>query len=167
MHELRMKCLVLFRLGIFTAGGVALGLLLALISGCAPSDRNWATDTTAHKLAILGKTVARFVAEDPDAPELGSLQSLLSAAAERNWLDIDDSETGSFEVDNWKRAFRWRKTGKGANTVVRVVSDGANGIAEGGEGDDLYVEIRASPLGNPQVTIKTMTKQGNARFLEL
>jgi hypothetical protein len=73
----------------------------------------------------------------------------------------------TFGKDHWGRPFRLERVREPGITRVRVLSDGANGIAENGEGDDLYVEVIVFDFDNSvKIKLKRILEHGRIMTYE-
>jgi hypothetical protein len=119
-------------------------------SGFIPESKEAETVGTLGPLSDVA--VRLFVKGKVDISKFNTLEEMVSVAIEKNWLEKENEF--SYCHDAWERPFRWCVKKNAELTVIRIISDGANGINEGGEGDDLYVEIRIPKQGEPTTFLK-------------
>jgi hypothetical protein len=60
---------------------------------------------------------------------------------------IEEEFVPVLREDYWARPFRLHVRQDASETVVRIQSDGGNGVNEDGLGDDLYIDVHLLPKG--------------------
>ncbi len=127
----------------------ALGLVLtyALVAmplGCSNhGEPSSLFDKTLADLSYLGHVGVLVLDKGATPAELQSLESLISAALKYHVGDtLKDEDDARWTRDRWGRSFKWNTSSSEPQIVVRITSNGRDGLSQNGEGDDLYVEIR-------------------------
>jgi hypothetical protein len=98
--------------------------------------------------------------------ELHSLEEFLSSANKAGCIDTERLQYAEPNIDCrgkkdfWGRLFRWETRHEGSDLIIRVISDGADGIPQKGGGDDLYVQVVIPAQGKPRVFEKTINARG-------
>ncbi len=129
----------------------AVGLALYLLSPTVVNGDHQ-LGKTILRLRNLGDIVSGAWADTPAIETLGSLKEFLAlAASQRRITNLDELE---FVKDGWDGAFKWLVQKQDGETSIRITSNGSDRIYEGGEGDDLFVEIRKSQSGDITVVLE-------------
>jgi hypothetical protein len=82
-----------------------------------------------------------------------SIQELLLQAKRSRFITGDEEK--EFECDYWGQQFRYVVIAKeNTHNIVRIISDGPDGISQDGDDDDLYVECRWGPSAPPAMHLK-------------
>jgi hypothetical protein len=66
-----------------------------------------------------------------------SCEEFMQYAIHHGFLEYN----AKFDHDSWNHPYRWKAIRDAKRTIIRVMSDGPDGISQDGEGDDLWVEI--------------------------
>src|SRR5262249_45502240 len=112
-------------------------VLLSPLPGCGQSDLNMWNHETYNKLCVLSDHI-RTVDRIGVSLHFKSYDELLDLLQERKLIRMLERER--LERDSWENGFVFLKGD--ADGVFRVLSFGANGISDSGEGDDLYLEVK-------------------------
>jgi hypothetical protein len=123
------------------------------VVGCRYSDRNQAYAETYALLQDWGKSLETAHKVGVDVAKYPDLES---AYKELKQLKIIEAEgwPGRMKRDYWERPFRWEIRKQGMTTIIRIISDGRDGISQKGEGDDLYLDFSIPQKGKAKSYIK-------------
>src|SRR5579883_867608 len=102
---------------------------------------------TCYRLRILRECLVECHKRGHDLKKLRSVSELLWAAQEEELILRDTYLEKTYEGDAWHRPFRWSVFRGVGYADIWICSDGANGIPEGGLGDDIYVRVRVTDSG--------------------
>jgi hypothetical protein len=111
------------------------------------SDANYNETLTRTRLQKWADIISRVAANNLDDPgHYNSLGEVMSAWREKGfveaWIPPID-----LERDAWGTPFSWNVSSVGKTIRIRITSAGANGVYEGGEGDDIVLEATISQNG--------------------
>lgn len=131
---------------------LALFLLSAYIAGCGKSDRNQAEAATNSRLRLWAHYATTVWKLDGTIEDYKSSSEAFSAWTARGLIEKVDYKY--LEKDYWNREYVWQKSTRGDLTIILIGSSGRDGVWQAGKGDDVYVEIRRSKTGDPQILLK-------------
>ena len=103
------------------------------------SDKNMTNHVTYLSLYSLGHYLKDAFEKGIEFQGIDSIKDVLLILSKNGLIGEEDVE--HFEKDNWGRPFRiMTERGRELKRII-ILSDGANGLAEIGNGDDLFVEV--------------------------
>jgi len=109
--------------------------------GCTRLDSDMPSVKTRYRLNIIGEVVQECVKRGINMQKIKSLADLLSVANENGLIPECQYLNREYERDFWDRPFRFIIKTQGIQTLIRIMSDGPDGISQDGKGDDLFIEI--------------------------
>jgi hypothetical protein len=138
---------------LFTRGSFA-AISFLIVAGCVVrvSDRNQANGETTAALKRWGETIMVLHEMGTDLEKYASTAEILAEWEASGVFDTTD--LGPFKHDYWGNPYRWETRRENGEIVIRIGSNGRNGIWENGEGDDLYLEISIPTNGKPKTHLK-------------
>lgn len=71
---------------------------------------------------------------------------------------ISAYEYSLLKADGWGRPFRWKTHKSNCATILKITSDGKDGTSQGGDGDDLFIEVTI-PIDGPIKTYQNRPKR--------
>jgi hypothetical protein len=129
------------------------------------ADVNWPNDSTANKLFVLGMYVERVVEEKKmDLRKCETIESILELLDQARCLEYGERE--SMQRDFWMQKLQVEWNHGAACSQMRISSSGANGVAESGGGDDLFVELIICGE-QARGRVKRLSASGLVQFQEL
>jgi hypothetical protein len=129
------------------------GCLLSVLTlnGCIyRTDEGFLNSLTARQLQVFGRVLERYHNQGNDIRALKSLDQFLTTAKDKGCLTQDDftplgpDPGDGWTTDFWGRKLRWQITTNRSDTILRILSDGADGVPQEGQGDDIYLEAVVS-----------------------
>lgn len=125
----------------------------ATAAGCVKHSDEFQADAQVYScLHEWGEYIAASYEAGLAVHECGSLQEAVAYLQKNGILETRDVERLS--VDYWGRPYRWSAFRSGGDIVIRVLSDGRDGVCDGGGGDDLYVDVTVGPSGSTTRYVK-------------
>jgi hypothetical protein len=123
---------------------VSTTLISILLAGCRKVyDRGQAEAMTRSNLRQWESYVTSLYEAGVPIDRYRTLDQAATLLEDSN--AIGKNERNCLVKDGWQRDVRWTVTERDGQTIIRISSDGKNGIDEGGGGDDIFVEITLPP----------------------
>jgi hypothetical protein len=108
--------------------------------GCAKeSDANQSEAQTRLSLRLWGEYVLSAYEADLPIDQMESCSAALSMLRQNGI--IENVDYAGLAHDGWGRQYRWSVNKTRKDIVIVILSDGKDGVSQGGAGDDLFVEI--------------------------
>lgn len=141
--------------------GVKLMITVVVIvaTGCITRGPDYDTGKTFSDLRSLADMVVALFRNNLNLTNCQSVEDMLAAAQEARIIGKADAEYEWHKKDQWCKPFRWEARHQSGETIVRILSDGRDGITQDGKGDDLVVEIRSRAGGDPEISIKPINRK--------
>jgi hypothetical protein len=121
---------------------VLLGLLLAIASppGCVKdSDRHQTEAQTWSNLVTWSECIKSTHDAGIDLAKKTSAKE--AADYLKNIGAVSGLEYSQLASDAWGRPYHWQVSVHDATKIIKITSDGKDGISQDGGGDDLFIEV--------------------------
>jgi hypothetical protein len=143
-------------------------IFLSQSAGCVIPE-NTAVNWTAYRLQTIGQSIAALHVLGYDVANAKSLEELVDEAVKTRLIYPDDYQNSKlYKEDYWGHLYSWEKSVSEDEVYIRVLSNGPDGVTQGGEGDDLFVEVRISTKGTKtKIVLKTLTDNYKPRKIEI
>ena len=139
---------------------LGIGLFVFAISPACEkhSDRKQSAAQTWSQLRFWGDTIeslhkAGFSLKMYKSPkEAADFLKKLNA--------LTDHEYSLLIEDAWHRSFHWKMFEDKGSKIIKIISDGKDGIRENGDGDDLFIEVTIPAIGPVMIRQKPLPHRG-------
>jgi hypothetical protein len=139
---------------------VAAVLAIGLYVLSNSTDRNEAVVATISRLNHFAHDAVILAAHGVHFDQLHSLDDFLVHAKQFCLISEEECQTKVFAFDAWNRPYHWWIERRKSATIVRISSNGKDGVSQHGEQDDLYVELL---IDNSRVTVTIKVPRGMKR----
>ena len=140
--------------GVLRCSVLCMTFMACIMTGACyrETDTEWRRNHTLNSLRLWGEAIGNCLEDDPDEVTRYTKIAEVIAAWRRNGR-LEGWTLPKLRNDDWGNELVWVVRHAGDEVVVRVISAGKNGKFEGGNGDDIYVEVRGSHGTKPKIDL--------------